>query len=159
MLPIVLPGIIGVALFGFTLSYDEFAAHAADRAAHNTLPLEIWSMTTNVTSPVALCAGHADDDLSFLVIGDLARRDGADPAPPAPERDLGRDGIAHHRDTGQHRRDSMDGRRHDRTGGDRSSGYRDGTAGGGRHQPARSRTAPIAACWVRAAAARPPCCG
>ena len=29
-LPILLPGIIGVALFGFTLSYDEFAAHGAD---------------------------------------------------------------------------------------------------------------------------------
>ena len=36
ILPILRPGIIGVALFGFTLSYDEFAAHAADgrRAQH-----------------------------------------------------------------------------------------------------------------------------
>ena len=30
-LPILLPGIIGVALFGFTLSYDEFARTVADR--------------------------------------------------------------------------------------------------------------------------------
>ena len=30
-LPILLPGIIGVALFGFTLSYDEIAAHGAGR--------------------------------------------------------------------------------------------------------------------------------
>jgi putative spermidine/putrescine transport system permease protein len=50
-LPILLPGIIGVALFGFTLSYDEFARTVLTAGSQNTLPLEIWAMTTNVTSP------------------------------------------------------------------------------------------------------------
>ena len=60
VLPILLPGMIAVALFGFTLSYDEFAALPADgRCQRNTLPLEIWAMTTNVTSPALLRAGHA----------------------------------------------------------------------------------------------------
>ncbi len=49
-----LPGIIGVALFGFTLSYDEIARTALAAGSKNTLPLEIWAMTTNVTSPTPL---------------------------------------------------------------------------------------------------------
>ena len=36
VVPILAPGIIAVALFGFTLSYDEFVAHAADRRARST---------------------------------------------------------------------------------------------------------------------------
>ena len=35
-LPILLPGIIGVALFGFTLSYDEIPPHGADRGQRRT---------------------------------------------------------------------------------------------------------------------------
>ncbi len=67
-LPILLPGIIGVALFGFTLSYDEIARTALAAGAKNTLPLEIWAMTTNVTSPTLYAVGAVTTIVSFLAI-------------------------------------------------------------------------------------------
>jgi putative spermidine/putrescine transport system permease protein len=69
VIPIVLPGIIAVALFGFTLSYDEFARTLQTSGSTNTLPLEIWSMTTNVTSPVIYALGTVTTAFSFIVIG------------------------------------------------------------------------------------------
>ena len=68
-LPILLPGIIGVALFGFTLSYDEFARTVLTAGSVNTLPLEIWAMTTNVTSPALYAVGTVTTLVSFVVIG------------------------------------------------------------------------------------------
>ena len=68
-LPILLPGIIGVALFGFTLSYDEFARTVLTAGSENTLPLEIWAMTTNVTSPSLYAVGTVTTVVSFVVIG------------------------------------------------------------------------------------------
>ena len=68
-LPILLPGIIGVALFGFTLSYDEFARTVLTAGSVNTLPLEIWAMTTNVTSPALYAVGTVTTGVSFVVIG------------------------------------------------------------------------------------------
>jgi putative spermidine/putrescine transport system permease protein len=67
-LPILLPGIIGVALFGFTLSYDEFARTVLTAGTENTLPLEIWAMTTNVTSPALFAVGTVTTVISFVVI-------------------------------------------------------------------------------------------
>ncbi len=67
-LPIVLPGIIGVALFGFTLSYDEFPRTVLTAGSTNTLPLEIWAMTTNVTSPALFAVGTVTTVISFIVI-------------------------------------------------------------------------------------------
>jgi len=67
-LPILLPGIIGVALFGFTLSYDEFARTVLTTGSLNTLPLEIWAMTTNVTSPALFAVGTVTTVISFVVI-------------------------------------------------------------------------------------------
>jgi putative spermidine/putrescine transport system permease protein len=67
-LPILLPGIIGVALFGFTLSYDELARTALTAGSQNTLPLEIWAMTTNVTSPTLYAVGAVTTIVSFVVI-------------------------------------------------------------------------------------------
>jgi putative spermidine/putrescine transport system permease protein len=69
VLPIILPGIIAVALFGFTLSYDEFARTLQTSGPTNTLPLEIWSMTTNVTSPALYALGTVTTAFSFVVIG------------------------------------------------------------------------------------------
>ncbi len=60
VIPILLPSLIGVGLFGFTLSYDEFARSLYTSGTFNTLPLEIHGMTTNVTHAGALCAGHGD---------------------------------------------------------------------------------------------------
>jgi putative spermidine/putrescine transport system permease protein len=63
-----LPGIIAVALFGFTLSYDEFVRSLLTVGPRNTLPLEIWAMTTNVTSPALYALGTLTTAVSFAVI-------------------------------------------------------------------------------------------
>ncbi len=68
VLPIIAPSLIGVALFGFTLSYDEFARTLLTSGSHNTLPLEIFGMTTNVTSPVLYALGTMTTVFSFLTI-------------------------------------------------------------------------------------------
>jgi putative spermidine/putrescine transport system permease protein len=67
-LPILLPGIIGVALFGLTLSYDELARTALGAGSQNTLPLEIWAMTTTITSPALYAVGAVTTAVSFVVI-------------------------------------------------------------------------------------------
>lgn len=69
VLPIIAPSLIGVALFGFTLSYDEFARTLLTSGSYNTLPLEIFGMTTNVTTPVIFALGTLTTAFSFLVIG------------------------------------------------------------------------------------------
>lgn len=69
VLPIIAPMLIGVALFGFTLSYDEFARTLLTAGSHNTLPLEIYGMTTNVTTPVIFALGTLTTAFSLLIIG------------------------------------------------------------------------------------------
>ena len=69
VVPIVFPGMIAVALFGFTLSYDEFPRSWLTIGTKNTLPLEVWTMTTNVTSPSLYALGAMTTGISFLVIG------------------------------------------------------------------------------------------
>ncbi|TDL87736.1 ABC transporter permease [Meridianimarinicoccus aquatilis] len=69
VLPIIAPSLIGVALFGFTLSYDEFARTLLTAGSYNTLPLEIYGMTTNVTTPVIFALGTLTTIFSFFVIG------------------------------------------------------------------------------------------
>ena len=69
VLPIIAPSLIGVALFGFTLSYDEFARTLLTAGSYNTLPLEIFGMTTNVTTPVIYALGTLTTAFSFLIIG------------------------------------------------------------------------------------------
>jgi putative spermidine/putrescine transport system permease protein len=56
-------------LFGFTLSYDEFARTLLTAGSYNTLPLEIFGMTTNVTTPVLFALGTLTTVFSLLVIG------------------------------------------------------------------------------------------
>jgi putative spermidine/putrescine transport system permease protein len=68
VIPIVLPGIIGVALFGFTLSYDEFPRSWVTVGPKNTLPLEIWAMTTNITSPALYALGTVTTAISLVVV-------------------------------------------------------------------------------------------
>lgn len=69
VLPIVAPSLIGVALFGFTLSYDEIARTSQSVGALNTLPLELQAMQTNVTTPVIYALGAYTTALSLMVIG------------------------------------------------------------------------------------------
>ncbi len=68
VLPIIAPSLIGVALFGFTLSYDEFARTLLTSGSRNTLPLEIFGMTTNVTTPVLYALGTLTTVFSLLII-------------------------------------------------------------------------------------------
>ncbi|TJW73885.1 MAG: ABC transporter permease, partial [Mesorhizobium sp.] len=51
-----------------TLSYDEFARTLMTSGTFNTLPLEIYGMTTNVTTPVLYALGTVTTLFSFLVI-------------------------------------------------------------------------------------------
>ena len=68
VLPIIAPSVIGIALFGFTLSYDEFARTLLTAGSDNTLPLEIFGMTTSVTTPVLYALGTLTTVFSFVVI-------------------------------------------------------------------------------------------
>lgn len=69
LLPMIAPSLIGVGLFGFSLSYDEFARSLLTMGTYNTLPLEIYAMTTNVTTPVLYALGTVTTLFSFLIIG------------------------------------------------------------------------------------------
>jgi putative spermidine/putrescine transport system permease protein len=68
VLPIVLPSLVGVALFGFTLSYDELARSSQALGALNTLPLELQAMQSNATTPVIYALGTLTTALSLVVI-------------------------------------------------------------------------------------------
>lgn len=68
VLPMIAPSLIGVGLFGFSLSYDEFARTLMTSGSSNTLPLEIYGMTTNVTTPVLYALGTVTTLFSFLII-------------------------------------------------------------------------------------------
>jgi putative spermidine/putrescine transport system permease protein len=69
VLPIIAPSLIGVALFGFTLSYDELARSSQAAGDLNTLPLELQGLTTTVTTPEIYALGTLTTSVSFAVIG------------------------------------------------------------------------------------------
>jgi putative spermidine/putrescine transport system permease protein len=68
VLPIIAPSVFGVALFGFTLSYDEYPRTYLTGGTFNTLPLEIMGMTTSVTTPVLYALGTVTTGISLTVI-------------------------------------------------------------------------------------------
>ncbi len=68
-LPILLPGIIGVAMGAFTLSYDEYARTTLTIGTKNTLPLEIYALISSATSPTLFALGTLTTGGSFLAIG------------------------------------------------------------------------------------------
>ncbi len=68
ILPIILPSVIGVGLFGFTLSWDEIARSSQAMGEHNTLPMELQALTTTVTTPDIYALGTATTGVSFVVI-------------------------------------------------------------------------------------------
>ncbi|MDQ8728867.1 ABC transporter permease [Bradyrhizobium sp. LHD-71] len=67
-LPILLPGILGVALSAFTLSYDEYARTTLTIGARNTLPLEIYALISSQTTPMLFALGTLTTAVSFLLI-------------------------------------------------------------------------------------------
>lgn len=66
--PLVLPSLLGVAILAFTLSYDEFIRTSLVSGQDNTLPLEIFGMTTNVTSPALYALGTLTTLFSLTLI-------------------------------------------------------------------------------------------
>jgi putative spermidine/putrescine transport system permease protein len=68
-LPILLPGILGVGMGAFTLSYDEYARTTLAVGSQNTLPLEIYALISSQTSPVLFAVGTLTTGLSFAIIG------------------------------------------------------------------------------------------
>jgi putative spermidine/putrescine transport system permease protein len=72
--PLIAPSLIGEALFGealfgFTLSSDEFARTLLTSGSYNTLPLDIFGLTTNVTTPVLYALGTLTPLFSLVIIG------------------------------------------------------------------------------------------
>ena len=68
VLPIVAPSVVGVGLFGFTLSWDEIARSSQTMGEHNTLPMELQALTTTVTNPDIYALGTSTTAVSFAVI-------------------------------------------------------------------------------------------
>jgi putative spermidine/putrescine transport system permease protein len=68
VLPIIAPSVIGIGLFGFTLSWDEVARSSQAMGDVNTLPLELEGLTTTVTNPQIYALGTVTTGVSFLVI-------------------------------------------------------------------------------------------
>lgn len=68
VLPLIAPSLVGVALFGFSLSYDELVRSSLTMGGRNTLPMEIFGMTANVTSPALYAIGTLTTLFSFVMI-------------------------------------------------------------------------------------------
>lgn len=66
--PLIVPSLLGISILGFTLSYDEFTRTSLVSGQDNTLPLEIFGMTTNVTSPALYALGTLTSLFSFAMI-------------------------------------------------------------------------------------------
>ena len=67
-LPLITPGIVAAGLFGFTLSYDEFARTTLVAGAQNTLPLDINASLTQRVQPTLFALGTASTLFSLLMI-------------------------------------------------------------------------------------------
>ena len=67
--PLIAPSVVGVGMFGFTLSWDEIARTSQAIGDVNTLPLELQGLTTTVTNPAIYALGSITTLVSFVVIG------------------------------------------------------------------------------------------
>jgi putative spermidine/putrescine transport system permease protein len=67
-LPMIAPFLIGVAVFGFTLSWDELARSSQVMGADNTLPMQLAAKTTTVTDPEIYALGTATTGGSILLV-------------------------------------------------------------------------------------------
>ncbi|GEM_PF-36878 len=68
VIPIVAPGLIAVALFGFTLSYDEFARTSLLTGQGNTLPVEMVAVTGTAARPSLYAVGTMTTVFSLALI-------------------------------------------------------------------------------------------
>lgn len=69
VLPLIAPAVVGVGMFGFTLSWDEIARTSQAIGDVNTLPLELQGLTTTVTTPAIYALGTVTTLVSFVVMG------------------------------------------------------------------------------------------
>lgn len=69
VLPLIGPSLVGIGMFGFTLSWDEIARSSQALGDLNTLPLELQGLTTTVTTPVIYALGTVTTVVSFAVMG------------------------------------------------------------------------------------------
>jgi putative spermidine/putrescine transport system permease protein len=69
VLPLIGPSVVGIAMFGFTLSWDEIARTSQAIGDVNTLPLELQGLTSTVTTPAIYALGTVTTVVSFLVMG------------------------------------------------------------------------------------------
>ena len=68
-IPLLLPGIIGVAVGAFTLSYDEYARTTLTIGSYNTLPLELYALVSSDSTPTLFAIGTVTTAVSFVLIG------------------------------------------------------------------------------------------
>lgn len=68
VLPLVGPSLVGIGMFGFTLSWDEIARSSQAMGDLNTLPLELQGLTTTVTTPVIYALGTVTTVVSLAVM-------------------------------------------------------------------------------------------
>jgi ABC-type spermidine/putrescine transport system permease subunit II len=68
LVPVLAPSLAGVALLGLTLSYDEFSRSVLVMGTGNTLPLELFAMTTNITTPAIYALGTVTTVFSLAVL-------------------------------------------------------------------------------------------
>ena len=69
VLPLIAPSVVGIGMFGFTLSWDEIARTSQAIGDVNTLPLELQGLTTTVTTPSIYALGTVTMVVSFMVMG------------------------------------------------------------------------------------------
>jgi putative spermidine/putrescine transport system permease protein len=69
VLPLIAPAVVGIGMFGFTLSWDEIARTSQAIGDVNTLPLELQGLTTTVTTPAIYALGTVTTLVSFIVMG------------------------------------------------------------------------------------------
>lgn len=70
--PLVLPGVIGASLFGFTLSYDEFARSLFATGSDQTLPLIIIAQFDRQLQPTLYAIGTITTVISLAMVGFFA---------------------------------------------------------------------------------------
>lgn len=69
VLPLIGPSVVGIGMFGFTLSWDEIARTSQAIGDVNTLPLELQGLTATVTTPAIYALGTVTTVVSFAVMG------------------------------------------------------------------------------------------
>ncbi len=69
VLPLIGASVVGIGMFGFTLSWDEIARTSQAIGDVNTLPLELQGLTSTVTTPSIYALGTVTTVVSLLVMG------------------------------------------------------------------------------------------